>query len=65
MPLLVATHIISAWGLLTWVSLPLAWRDIRVVSTQFGKPLNAALAGTSQLALIFSILFFIGMLLAK
>jgi hypothetical protein len=35
------------------------------VSTQFGKPLNAALAGTSQLALIFSILFFIGMLLAK
>jgi len=65
MPLLVATHIIPAWGLLTWVSLPLAWRDIRVVSTQFGKPLNAALAGTSQLALIFSILFFIGMLLAK
>jgi 1,4-dihydroxy-2-naphthoate polyprenyltransferase len=65
LPLLVATHIIPAWGLLTWVSLPLAWRNLRVVSTQVGKSLNPALAGTSQLALIFSVLFFIGMLLAR
>ncbi len=65
MPLLIATKLIPAWGLLTWISLPLAWQNIRVISTQIGKNLNKALAGTSQLALIFSVLFFIGMLLAR
>ena len=65
MPVLIAARIIPAWGLLTWVSLPLAWRSIRVVSMQTGKALNAALAGTGQLALIFSILFIIGMLMAR
>lgn len=65
LPLLVVTHIIPAWGMLTWGSLLLAWRNLRVVSTQVGRSLNPALAGTSQLALIFSILFFMGMLLAR
>ncbi len=64
-PVLVGVAIISAWGLLTWLSLPLAWRNLRIVWTQAGKPLNAALAGTSQLALAFSGLFLIGMLLAR
>jgi 1,4-dihydroxy-2-naphthoate octaprenyltransferase len=51
-------------ALLAWVSLPLAWKCTRVVFTQSGRALNAALGGTGQLALAFSILFLLGMLLA-
>jgi 1,4-dihydroxy-2-naphthoate polyprenyltransferase len=48
-------------SLLAWLSLPLAIRTTRLVLTQRGRPLNAALAGTGQTALIFSILFWIGL----
>jgi 1,4-dihydroxy-2-naphthoate octaprenyltransferase len=52
------------WGsLLTWATLPFAWRLTRVVFTQQGMKLNAALAGTGQLALAFSVLFLVGLLL--
>jgi 1,4-dihydroxy-2-naphthoate octaprenyltransferase len=50
-------------SMLTWLSLPLAIRTMKVVLTQKGRPLNAALAGTGQVALLFSILFAIGLLL--
>jgi 1,4-dihydroxy-2-naphthoate octaprenyltransferase len=49
-------------SLLTWSSLPLAIRTARVVLTQRGRLLNAALAGTGQIALLFSILFWAGLL---
>ena len=59
---------LSAWlevvpwsSLLAWLSLPLAIRTTHVVFTQKGRPLNAALAGTSQTALAFSILFWVGL----
>ena len=53
------------WGtLLAWLALPLAIRLCRIVFTQTGPALNAALAGTGQLALAFSVLFLLGMLLA-
>jgi 1,4-dihydroxy-2-naphthoate octaprenyltransferase len=53
------------WGaLLAWLSLPLAVKLARVVFTQTGQALNVALAGTGQLALAFSLLFLLGMLLA-
>jgi len=45
------------FALATWLSLPLAIKSARTVFTQAGRPLNAALAGTGQLALIFSLLF--------
>ncbi len=48
-------------SLMAWVSLPIAFRAIRVVLTQKGRPLNAALAGTSQTALAFSLLFWAGL----
>jgi len=48
-------------SLLAWLSLPLAARSARVVFTQKGRPLNAALAGTGQTALLFSILFCVGL----
>jgi 1,4-dihydroxy-2-naphthoate polyprenyltransferase len=50
-------------ALLAWLSLPLAIRATRLVFTQRGRPLNAALAGTGQAALLFSILFWVGLLL--
>ena len=51
-------------SLLAWSSLPLAIRTARVVLTQRGRPLNAALAGTGQTALLFSILFWVGLLVS-
>ncbi|RMF42907.1 MAG: 1,4-dihydroxy-2-naphthoate polyprenyltransferase [Anaerolineae bacterium] len=53
----------SPWGLLAWLSLPKAWGLWKTVSTQTGRVLNQALAGTGQLALLFAILFAVGMLL--
>lgn len=44
-------------ALLTWLSLPLAVKTARTVFTQAGRPLNAALGGTGQVALLFSLLF--------
>ena len=48
-------------SLLAWLSAPLAIRATRLVLTQRGRPLNAALAGTGQTALLFSILFWVGL----
>ena len=50
--------------LAVWLSLPLAWRATRIVFTQSGRPLNGALAITGQTALVFSVLFALGLLLA-
>jgi len=48
--------------LLAWVSLPFAYQATRIVLTQKGRPLNAALAKTGQTALVFSLLFWMGLL---
>jgi 1,4-dihydroxy-2-naphthoate octaprenyltransferase len=61
-PLAVLLRIVPWTALLTWVSLPLAIRTTNVVLKQKGRSLNAALAGTGQVALLFSILFWIGLL---
>ncbi len=47
------------------LSLPMAWRATQVVLTQSGAALNAALAGSGQLALVYGVLFFAGVLLEK
>jgi 1,4-dihydroxy-2-naphthoate octaprenyltransferase len=62
-PLAALGGLVPWLSLITWASLPLAIRTARVVFTQKGRPLNAALAGTGQAALFFSILFWIGLLL--
>lgn len=50
------------WPWLVWLTLPLALRLGRVVlRDEAGPPLNAALAGTAQLSLFFSILFALGL----
>jgi hypothetical protein len=37
---------------------------LRTVLTQAGRPLNAALAGTGQTAFLYSVLFWVGMLVS-
>ena len=60
-PALFATGLASAWVMLTWLSLPLAERQARIVVTQSGAALNAALAGTAMLTFVFSVLFAAGL----
>lgn len=54
----------SPWVLLPWLSLPLTMPLLRAVFTTQGKPLNATLAGTARLSLLFSILLAAGLLIA-
>jgi 1,4-dihydroxy-2-naphthoate octaprenyltransferase len=42
--------------------LPIAIKSTRIVFKQKGRPLNAALAGTGQTVLVYSILFWVGIL---
>lgn len=55
----------SAWILVSWLALLLVPSLVRDVRTKRGVPLNATLAGTARLGLVFSILFSIGYLLDK
>ncbi len=64
-PLAAMIGIIPWLSILTWLSLPLSIRTAKIVFTQRGRPLNAALAGTGQVALLFSILFWIGLFLSQ
>lgn len=64
-PLAAWLNIIPWFSLLTWLSIPLAVRTMKIVITQKGRPLNAALAGTGQVALSFSVLFWIGLFLSE
>ncbi len=50
----------GAWVLLPWLALPLAYGLIRAVAHESGRPLNARLAGTARLQLVFGVLFAIG-----
>ena len=61
LPIAASIGVIMWPSLLAWLSLPLSIRATRVVLTQQGHPLNAALAGTGQTALLFSILFWLGL----
>ena len=60
-PALFAAGLASAWVMLSWLSLPLAERQARIVVTQSGAALNAALAGTAMLTFVFSLLFAAGL----
>ncbi len=52
-------------GMLSWLSLPLAIRSGQIVWRERGRPLNAALAGTGQTTLWFSLFFWLGMALDR
>lgn len=49
-------------ALLAWLSLPIAIQATKIVLTQKGRPLNAALAKTGQTALAFGLSFWLGLL---
>ena len=54
----------TAWVLLAWLTLPLAARLVRTLyATSEGPALNKALAGTTNLDLLFGILFAAGLVL--
>jgi 1,4-dihydroxy-2-naphthoate octaprenyltransferase len=63
LPMLVLFEILPWQSLLAWLSFPLGWRTWQIVREQAGRPLNAALAGTGQTTLVYSLLFFVGMFL--
>ncbi len=65
LPFLIWMHLAPIWTLLVWLSLPLAWKVAQTVLSETGRPLNEALAGTGKISLVYSILFFVGILLAK
>ncbi len=56
-PLLWLTDLISAWWWLPWLTLPLAAALVRRVARETGPALNARLAGTARLQLLFGLLF--------
>jgi len=60
----VALQILPVYALTCWLSIPLAVMTWRIVASQAGTPLNRALALTGQTALLFSVLFALGMPLA-
>ncbi len=62
-PFWIWSGLIPMSAMLVWLSLPWAWKSTRVVLTQRGRPLNAALAGTGMCALIYSVLFLIGVVI--
>ena len=64
-PILAAYQIIPWLALLTWLSLPCAISTLRIVLTKSGRELNPGLAGTSQLALLFSLLFMAAVLIYR
>jgi 1,4-dihydroxy-2-naphthoate octaprenyltransferase len=55
----------SAWVLLAWLSAPLAARLIQSIYRDNGPALNAALARTGQLELIYALLFSLGLIIAR
>ena len=62
LPVLIMLNIVPVVSLLAWLSIPIAWRTMRAVFTQEGRPLNAALAGTGQTVFAYSVLFWLGIL---
>jgi 1,4-dihydroxy-2-naphthoate octaprenyltransferase len=60
-----ATGVGPAGVLLTLISLPRAMLWVRVVFNVSGRPLNAALAGTGQLELLYALLLSAGLIAAR
>ena len=51
----------SPFVMLSWLAIPLALPPLRLLFTQTGSALNAALAGTAKLQLVFGLLFAAGL----
>jgi 1,4-dihydroxy-2-naphthoate octaprenyltransferase len=62
-PILWAVGWLGFWWFLPWTTLPLAWMLVRQLRGRTGRALNATLAGTARLELLFGILFAASILL--
>ena len=65
LPVLIWRGLLQVTALLAWGSLWVAWPVTQTVLNKQGKALNAALGGTGQIALTYSVLFLVGLLLAR
>ena len=63
--LLGMSDLVSAWIMLSWLSLPLAYQSFKMVLELRGRAMNQLLAQTGQLELIFALLLSLGLVLAK
>ena len=63
--LLGLSGLLPLWVALSWLSLPQAIPLIRSINQEEGRALNRTLAGTGQLELSFSLLFAMGLVIAK
>lgn len=63
LPLILVFGLLPAWTMLIWLSIPFALKVNRLVQNELGRPLNQALAGSGQLALLYSVLVLAGILL--
>jgi 1,4-dihydroxy-2-naphthoate octaprenyltransferase len=54
---------LTPWVMLTWLSLPLAYKLTAFIWRAEGRPLNQALAGTGGQTLIYALLYSLGLLL--
>lgn len=59
---MIALGLASGRVLYAWLTLPYAYRQVRIVLAEEGRSLNQALAGTSQLALYYAVLFSVGII---
>lgn len=64
-PGFIIAGVIPWMAILTWLSLPYAIKTLRLVLSSSGRGLNPALAGTSQLALVYALLFMVAVLLNR
>jgi len=65
LPLAAWAGVVPWTAMVSWLSLPLAIKALHETLTKKGRPLNAALAHTGQTALVFSLLFWLGLLLHR
>ncbi len=63
LPLMWVLGLISGWWWLSWLSLPLVGPVVRGVVREQGAPLNARLAGTARVQLLFSLVFAVSIVL--
>jgi 1,4-dihydroxy-2-naphthoate polyprenyltransferase len=52
------------WVMLSWLSLPLAYKWVKFINENSGRPLNLALGGTGQLTLLYGVLFALGLVIS-
>jgi 1,4-dihydroxy-2-naphthoate octaprenyltransferase len=64
-PAMYLTGVAPWWAMLAWLSLPLAYQQIKLVFTVTGRALNKALGGTGRLELVYGLYLSAGLVIAR